>query len=299
MSIVIVGSLAFDTIETPETRMEKIVGGSCAYSVLAASYFTDPKIVAVVGSDFPSEVIELFQSRGVDTRGLTIEKGKTFHWEGRYGHDPNQRTTIKTELNVFEDFKPELLPDYREADIVFLGNIDPDIQEDIRLQLDSPRLIAMDTINLWINIKRDSLLKVLGDVDMFFANDEEVKMLAGENNLITAGKKLLELGPSYMIIKKGEHGALLLNEDFIFGTLAFPCENVVDPTGAGDSFGGGFLGYLDKVQSFDEKHLRRAAVYGSVMASFTIEKFGIEGLKSLTHEQIEQRYSEFNKLVSF
>jgi len=299
VSIVIVGSLAFDTIETPETRKEKIVGGSCAYSVLAASYFTDPKIVAVVGSDFPSDVIELFQSRGVDTRGLSIEKGKTFHWEGRYGHDPNQRTTIKTELNVFKDFKPELLPDYKKADIVFLGNIDPDIQEDIRLQLESPKLIAMDTINLWINIKRDALFKVLRDVDMFFANDEEVKMLAGENNLITAGKKLLELGPSHMIIKKGEHGAIFLNEDFIFGTLAYPCENVVDPTGAGDSFGGGFLGYLDKVQSFDEKHLRRAAVYGSVMASFTIEKFGIEGLKSLTLEQIEQRYSEFKKLVSF
>ena len=299
MSLVIVGSLAFDTIETPETRKEKIIGGSCAYSVLAASYFTDPKIVAVVGSDFPSGVIDLFQSRGVDTRGLTIKTGKTFHWEGRYGLDPNQRTTIKTELNVFQDFKPELPPDYRRADIVFLGNIDPDIQEDIRLQLDSPKLVAMDTINLWINIKRDALLKVLKNVDMFFANDEEVKMLAGENNLITAGKKLLELGPSYMIIKKGEHGALLLREDFIFGTLAFPCENVVDPTGAGDSFGGGFLGYLDKVQCFDTKHLRRAAVYGSVMASFTIEKFGIEGLKSLTLEQIEERYSEFNKLVSF
>ncbi len=299
MSLVIVGSLAFDTIETPETRKEKIVGGSCAYSVLAASYFIDPKIVAVVGSDFPTNVIDLFQSRGVDTRGLTIEMGKTFHWEGRYGHDPNQRTTIKTELNVFQDFKPELPPDYRKADIVFLGNIDPDIQEDIRLQLVNPRLTAMDTIYLWINTKRDALLKVLRDVDMFFANDEEVKMLAGENNLITAGKKLLEMGPSHMIIKKGEHGALLLHDDFIFGTLAFPCENVKDPTGAGDSFGGGFLGYLDKVQSFEEKHLRRAAVYGSVMASFTIEEFGIEGLKSLTLEQIEQRFSEFNKLVSF
>jgi len=279
VSLVIVGSLAFDTIETPETRKEKIVGGSCAYSVLAASYFTGPKIVAVVGSDFPTEIIDLFQNRGVDTRGLTIEKGKTFHWEGRYGHDPNQRTTIKTELNVFQDFKPVLPPDYQKADIVFLGNIDPDIQEDIRLQLVNPKLTAMDTINLWINTKREALLKVLEDVDMFFANDEEVKMLAGENNLIKAGKKLLELGPSSMIIKKGEHGALLLRKDFIFGTLAFPCENVVDPTGAGDSFGGGFLGYLDKVQSFEKKHLRRATVYGSVMASFTIEKFGIEGLK--------------------
>jgi len=299
VSLVIVGSLAFDTIETPETRMEKIVGGSCAYSVLAASYFTEPKIVAVVGDDFPADVLDLFRSRGVDTRGLKVEKGKTFHWEGRYGHDPNQRTTIKTELNVFQDFKPELLPGYRRAEIVFLGNIDPDIQEDIRFQLEKPKLVAMDTINLWINTKRDALLRVLRDVDMFFANDEEVKMLAGENNLITAGKKLLELGPSLMIIKKGEHGALLLGENFVFGTLAFPCENVVDPTGAGDSFGGGFLGYLDKVQSFENKHLRRAVVYGSVLASFTIEKFGIEGLKSLTLEQIEQRFSEFNKLVSF
>ena len=299
MSLVIVGSLAFDTIETPETRREKIVGGSCAYSALAASYFTDPKIVAVVGADFPADVIELFQSRGIDMGGLKIEAGKTFHWEGRYGHDPNQRTTIKTELNVFQDFQPQLEPEYRTADIVFLGNIDPDIQENIRCQLEEPKLVAMDTINLWINTKREALLKVLKDVDMFFANDEEVKMLAGENNLISAGKRLIERGPSLLIIKKGEHGALLISDDFVFGTLAFPCENVVDPTGAGDSFGGGFLGYLDKVQSYDEAHLRRAAVYGSVMASFTIETFGIEGLKALTLEQIEQRFSEFEKLVFF
>lgn len=299
MSLVIVGSLAFDTIETPETRKERIVGGSCAYSVLAASYFTDPKIVAVVGTDFPAGIIDLFKNRGVDTRGLKVEKGKTFHWEGRYGDDPNQRTTIKTELNVFQNFKPELLPEYRSAGTVFLGNIDPDIQDYIRLQLDEPKLVAMDTINLWINIKRDALLKVLTDVDMFFANDEEVRMLAGENNLITAGKKLMEMGPSIMIIKKGEHGVLLLTEDFVFGAPAFPSENVVDPTGAGDSFGGGFLGYLDKEQSFDEKHLRRAAIYGSVMASFTIDKFGIEGLKSLSLDRIEQRFSDFSKLVSF
>ncbi len=299
MSLVIVGSLAFDTIETPETRKERIVGGSCAYSVLAASYFTDPKIVAVVGTDFPTDIIDLFQSRGVDTRGLKVEEGKTFHWEGRYGHDPNQRTTIKTELNVFQDFKPELLPEYRRASTVFLGNIDPDIQENIRFQLDEPKLVATDTINLWINTKREALFRVLKDVDMFFANDEEVKMLAGENNLITAGKTLMELGPSLMIIKKGEHGVLLLSKDFVFGAPAFPCENVVDPTGAGDSFGGGFLGYLDKVRSFDEKYLRRAAIYGSVMASFTIDEFGIEGLKSLTLDRIEQRFLDFNKLVSF
>jgi sugar/nucleoside kinase (ribokinase family) len=299
MSLVVVGSLAFDTIETPETRKEKIVGGSCAYSVLAASYFTEPKMVAVVGTDFPADVLELFKTRGVDTRGLTIAEGKTFHWEGRYEHDPNQRTTVKTELNVFEDFKPVLPEEYKKAEIIFLGNLDPDIQEDIRLQLEGPRLVAMDTIKLWIDSKPDSLLNVLKNVDLFFANDEEVKLLAGEKNLITAGKKLLEMGPSLMIIKKGEHGALLLGEDFVFGVLAHPCEKVVDPTGAGDSFGGGFLGYLDKVQSFDQKNLRKAAVFGSVMASFTIESFGIDSLKSLTPDQIEKRYEDFRKLVSF
>ena len=299
MSLIIVGSLAFDTIETPETRKERIVGGSCAYSVLAASYFTEPKMVAVVGADFPPEVIELFRTRGVDTRGLKIAEGKTFHWEGRYGEDPNQRTTVKTELNVFQDFKPVLPADYRTADIVFLGNIDPDIQEDIRLQMKGSKLVAMDTINLWINTKPDSLLSVLENVDLFFANDEEVKMLAGEKNLITAGKKLLERGPSLMIIKKGEHGVLLLGKDFVFGLPAHPCEKVVDPTGAGDSFGGGFLGYLDKVGSFDQASLRKAAVYGSVMASFTIESFGIDSLKSLTPDRIDSRYRDFQKLVTF
>lgn len=299
MSLVIVGSLAFDTIETPETRKDRIVGGSCAYSVLAASYFTQPKMVAVVGSDFPSEVIELFRKRGVDTRGLKIEDGRTFHWEGRYGDDPNQRTTIKTELNVFENFEPVLPEDYRTSEIVFLGNLDPDIQKDIHIQLEGPELVAMDTINLWINTKPDSLLSVLDNSDLFFANDEEVKMIAGEKNLITAGKKLLERGPSLMIIKKGEHGVLLLGRDFVFAAPAFPCEKVVDPTGAGDSFGGGFLGYLDKVRSFDQASLRKAAVYGSVMASFTIESFGLDSLQSLTQEKIDRRYSEFQNLVTF
>jgi sugar/nucleoside kinase (ribokinase family) len=235
----------------------------------------------------------------VDTRGHKIAEGKTFHWEGRYGEDPNQRTTVKTELNVFQDFKPVLPEDYRTADIVFLGNIDPDIQEDIRLQMKGSKLVAMDTINLWINTKPDSLLSVLENVDLFFANDEEVKMLAGEKNLITAGKKLLERGPSLMIIKKGEHGVLLLGKDFVFGLPAHPCEKVVDPTGAGDSFGGGFLGYLDKVGSFDQASLRKAAVYGSVMASFTIESFGIDSLKSLTPDRIDSRYRDFQKLVTF
>jgi len=299
VSLVIVGSVAFDTIETPKSRRERIVGGSCSYSSLAASFFTNPKIVAVVGEDFPSEVIEFFKAKGIDTQGLEIKSGKSFHWEGRYGNDPNIRTTIRTELNVFKDFKPQLLPEYRRADIIFLGNIDPDLQEDILAQAQNPRLTAMDSMNLWIENKPESLLRILKKIDVFFANDEEIKMLAQDLNLIRAGKKLLEHGPSLIVIKKGEHGALLIGKDYVFGVLAYPCEEVVDPTGAGDSYGGGFLGYLDKVQSFTEKDIRKAAVFGSVMASFAIEDFGIERFKSLSIQEIEKRFSDFKKLVSF
>jgi sugar/nucleoside kinase (ribokinase family) len=242
--------------------------------------------VAVVGEDFPEETIELFKSRGIDVRGLEIQSGKTFHWEARYGNDPNQRTTIKTELNVFEDFSPQLPPDYTEAEIVFLANIDPDLQEDILSQVKHPKLVAMDTMNLWIKTKPDPLLRVLEKVNVYFANDEEIKMLAKEPNLIKAGKKLLERGPSFIVIKKG--------------VLAYPCEKVIDPTGAGDSFAGGFLGYLDKIKAFDEEgEIRKASVYGSVLASFTIEDFGINRFKSLSLEDIEKRFSQFKKLVSF
>lgn len=300
MSLVIVGSVAFDTLETPHGRREKIVGGSCTYCSLAASFFTQPKIVAVVGEDFPEETIELFKSRGIDVRGLEIQPGKTFHWEARYGDDPNQRTTIKTELNVFEDFSPQLPPDYTEAEIVFLANIDPDLQGDILSQVKHPKLVAMDTMNLWIKTKPAPLLRVLEKVDVYFANDEEIKMLAKEPNLIKAGKKLLERGPSYIVIKKGEHGALVLGKDSIFGVLAYPCEKVIDPTGAGDSFAGGFLGYLDKIKAFDEEgEIRKASVYGSVLASFAIENFGIDRFKSLPLEDIEKRFIQFKKLVSF
>lgn len=299
MSLVIVGSLAFDTINTPTVRKEKIIGGSCSFAALAAAFFTDPKVVAVIGEDFPQDVITLFQQRGIDTRGVTREAGPTFHWEGRYADDPNVRTTIKTELNVFQDFKPDLIPDYRSADIVFLGNIDPDLQDEVLQQVASPRLIAMDTINLWINTKLPALLQVLGRVDIFFVNDEEVKLITGEKNLIRAGKKILEMGPSLIVIKKGEHGALLLKKDLIFYVPAYPCERVVDPTGAGDSFGGGFLGYLDKTGSFADEDIKKAAVYGSAMASFTIEEFSIDRLKSLSRDELEQRFLEFKNMVMF
>jgi len=299
MSLVIVGSLAFDTIQTPWGRREKIVGGSCTYCALAASFFTAPKIVGVVGQDFPREVIEFFKSRNIDTEGLEIRKGKTFHWEGRYGHDPNQRETIKTEMNVFEDFRPRLPASYRTADIVFLANIDPDLQEDILSQVSYPGLVAMDTINYWIANKPDSLWRVLRKVNIFFANEEEIKMLTQETNLITAGKKVLASGPKLVVTKKGEHGALVFGRNFIFGMLALPCENVVDPTGAGDSFAGGFLGYLDKARSLARKDIRRAGVFGSVLASFAIQDFGFERFKTLTHQEIEARFRHFKKLVAF
>ncbi len=299
MSLVIVGSLAFDTIETPQVRKERIIGGSCAFSALAASYFTSPRIVAVVGEDFPPEFIDLLNRRGVDTRGVIREPGKTFHWEGRYGEDPNQRSTIRTELNVFQDFQPRLSRDYAEADILFLGNIDPDLQEDIRSQARNPQLVAMDTINLWINTKPEPLMRVIRQVDVFFANDEEVKMIAAHHNLITAGRRLLEMGPSLVIVKKGEHGALLLGREFIFGLMAYPCEAVVDPTGAGDSFAGAFLGFLDKVGTFHPEDIRKAAAYGSVMASFTIEDFSVDRLVAVSSAEIEERFEALRKLVAF
>jgi len=299
MSLVAVGSLGFDTIETPYGRRERIIGGSCSYFALAASFFTQPKIVAAVGEDFPLETIQFFKEKGIDIQGLKVEHGKTFHWEARYGDDPNKRTTVKTELNVFKDFSPELPPEYQEADLVFLANIDPDLQDDILAQVKKPKLVAMDTINLWIQAKPASLLKVLEKIDIFFANEEEIKMLTAEANLIKAGKRVLLKGPSFAAIKKGEHGALVMGKDFIFSVLAHPCEEVIDATGAGDSFGGGFMGYLDMVKSFSETEIRKAAVYGSVLASFTIEDFGIERLKSLTFPEIEKRFLDFRNLVSF
>ncbi len=299
MSLVIVGSLAFDTIETPTERRERIVGGSGTYASLAASFFTEPKVISVVGKDFPSGVIEFMKGRGVDLQGLEIREGKTFFWEGRYGADPNQRTTLRTDVNVFEDFKPQLNDAYRKADIFFLGNIDPDLQEDILAQVENPKMVAMDTIALWIETKGDTLLKTLEKVDVFFANDEEVKMLTGEKNLIKAGKKLLRFGPDLVVAKKGEHGALIFGKDMVFSVPAFPCEDVVDPTGAGDSFAGGFLGYLDREGSMKNDDFRRAAVFGSVIASFVIEDFGIERLKTLSDKDIEKRYNAFRNLVSF
>ncbi len=299
MSLVIVGSVAFDTIQTPFGRREKIVGGSGTYCSLAASFFSAPRIVGVVGEDFPPETLEFFRSKGIDTAGLEISRGKTFHWEGHYGFDPNKRETIKTELNVFQDFRPKLPASYRSAEIVFLANIDPDLQDDILAQVDRPSLVAMDTINLWIATKPEAIWRVLQKVNIFFANEEELKMLTRETNLIKAAKKIQASGPELVVAKKGEHGALIFHRRFVFGVLGHPCEDVVDPTGAGDSFAGGFLGYLDKAASFSRPTIRKASVYGSVLASFAIEDFGIDRFKTLRLEEIEARFRRFRRLVSF
>lgn len=299
MSFVVVGTFNLDTIETPYETRERIVGGSGTYCCLAASYFTNPMIVGVVGEDFPPETMELFKDRGVDTRGLEVKSGKTFFWRGRYDEDPNKRTTLTTEVNVLQGYRPRIPEEYRESEILFLANIDPELQEGILSQVRKPKLVAMDSMNFWIQTKPESLLAVMQKVDVFLANDEEIKMLTQESNLVKAGKRILERGPSLVILKKGEHGVLLFSKDYVLGIPAFPCEQVVDPTGAGDSFAGGFLGYLDKVQSYEERDVRVAAVYGSVIASFVIEDFGIEPFHSLSMAEIEARFLKFRNLVLF
>jgi sugar/nucleoside kinase (ribokinase family) len=299
MSLVIVGSVAFDTIETPFGRRARILGGSGTYCSLAAGYFTRPRVVGVVGRDFPKKAIAFLKARGVDLRGLKVKSGKTFHWEGRYEKDPNIRKTVRTELNVFKDFRPEVPAAYAKADIVYLANIDPDGHEFILRQFRAPRVVAMDTIRFWIETKREALIRELGRVNVLFANDEEARLLSGELNLVAAGRALVGYGPSLVLLKKGEHGALVFGRDFVFGVLAHPCAHVIDPTGAGDSFAGGFLGYLDRAGSFARREVRRAAVYGSVLASFAIEDFGIDRFRTLDRAAIEGRFRDFKKLISF
>jgi sugar/nucleoside kinase (ribokinase family) len=299
MSLVIVGSVAFDTIETPEARRERIVGGSCTYSALAASYFTKPKIVAVVGEDFPKTTAAFFKKRGIDLKGLSvIPGGKTFFWEGRYGDDPNQRDTLRLDLNVFNNFQPTLPASYRTPDILFLANIGPALQEHVLAQVKRPRIVAMDTIRHYIETEPEALARVLRKTDIYFANDEEARLMTNERNLIRAGRLLLERGPRLVVLKKGEHGALVFSRDSLFGIMAHPCEGVVDPTGAGDSFAGAFLGYLDRVGNLRVSSIRRAAVYGGVLASLTIEDFGIERYKTLKPADVEDRFQRIKKFVS-
>lgn len=296
MSLLTVGTVAFDTIETPFGRAEMCIGGACTYISWAASYFTDKiNLVSIVGEDFPQEEIDLLNQRGVDTKGLEIVKGKkSFFWEGKYHSNMNQRDTITTDLNVLADFDPKLPEQYKNDDFVMLGNLTPEIQMQVLDQMHSrPKLVVMDTMNFWMDIAWDSLLKVIAKVDVITINDEEARQLSGEHALVTAAKKIHDMGPKIVIIKKGEHGALLFNEGRIFSAPALPLAKVFDPTGAGDTFAGGFIGYLAGNGDLSFENLKRAVIVGSAMASFCVEEFSINKLKTLSQDMINERIQKF------
>ena len=299
MSVLVVGSVAFDTLETPAGRAEKILGGSASYFAVAASFFTDVNLVGVVGDDFGPEHKAAFEGRRIDLTGLERASGKTFHWQGKYSTDLNSRETICTDLNVFEHFKPKLPPSYRNSTRAFLGNIDPALQRDVLEQAESPKLVGCDTMNLWINHRLEELKKTLAKVEILLINDSEAKELSGEWNIIRAAKKIRAMGPKTLIIKKGEHGALLFHGDSCFMAPAYPLEHVFDPTGAGDSFAGGLFGFLDRADSHDESVFRQAVVMGSVVASFCCEAFGLDRLRTLTEREINDRFQEFSGMAYF
>jgi sugar/nucleoside kinase (ribokinase family) len=301
MSLLVVGSLAFDTIETPFGVAKDALGGSATFISVAASYFTAPvKLVGVVGGDFPKEAIEFLESRMVDLEGLQIVKsGKTFRWSGKYHYDLNNRDTIYTHLNVFEHFDPIIPESYRKAQIVCLGNIDPVLQRKVLTQMQKPKLVVGDTMNFWIQGKKKELIETLKLIDVLIINDSEARELAEQPNLIRASKTIMKMGPKTIIIKKGEHGALLVTKDTYFSAPAYPLENINDPTGAGDTFAGGFVGWIARTGDISEENFKRAVVYGSTMASFCVEKFGLERLKDLSYLEIQDRFREFKELSKF
>jgi sugar/nucleoside kinase (ribokinase family) len=299
MSILVVGSVAFDTVRTPFGQAEEVLGGSATYFSAAASFFTDVRLVAVVGEDFPEHHLAFLRSRKVDLHGLQRVRGKTFRWVGEYGFDLNQAHTLDTQLNVFADFAPEIPEAYRDSEVVFLANIDPDLQREVVRQVRRPALIAADTMNYWITSKAESLRQTLGLVDALLINDAETRQLAGEPNLVQAAQKILALGPKSLVIKRGEYGALMINKEGWFAAPALPLEEVRDPTGAGDCFAGGFVGYLANTMNFDDASVRKAMIMGSVMASFNVEAFSLDRLRTLTYGEIETRYRAFKRLAHF
>ncbi|MFQ5637805.1 MAG: PfkB family carbohydrate kinase [bacterium] len=299
MKILVVGSVGLDTVETPFGKVENALGGSAIYFSAAASYFAPVRIVAVVGEDFKSYDINFLKQRNVDLQGLEISGGKTFRWGGRYGRDLNSRDTLFTHLNVFENFSPKIPETYRDSEYVFLGNIAPELQMEVLQQIASPQLVALDTMNYWIEGSLAPLKETLKHIKVLLVNDSEVRQLAKEPNLVKAARIVQKMGPGTIIIKKGEHGALMVFEDAFFAAPAFPLEFINDPTGAGDSFAGGFMGYLAKAGDFSKDNLKRALIFGSVMASFCVEKFSLERLKDLPYEDIRQRFHSFWQMTSF
>jgi sugar/nucleoside kinase (ribokinase family) len=302
MNLLTVGTVAFDDIETPHGKADKIVGGAATYISLAASYFVNKvNLVSVIGDDYPQETLDLLQSRGVDLRGLQVKQGeKSFFWAGRYHKDMNNRDTLDTQLNVLADFDPVLPDGYGDSEFVMLGNLIPAVQMRVIEQMNgTPRFIAMDTMNFWMNTALDDLKEVLAKVDCLIINDEEARQLSGQNSLVRASERILEMGPKFLVIKKGEHGALLFYNDSIFFAPALPLAEVFDPTGAGDTFAGGFIGYLAQSGDLSFENMKRAVIFGSAMASFCVEKFGTERLRNLSQLQIKNRVARFVELVNF
>ena len=303
MKLVSVGTVAFDAIETPFGKTDKIVGGACTYISLSASYFnSNPKLISVVGDDFPKETIDLLHSKNIDTEGLQIKEGeKTFFWSGKYHQDMNSRDTIDTQLNVLETFDPIVPESYYDCDILMLGNLTPAVQMNVIKQLPKrPKLIALDTMDFWMQIALDDLLNVIKEIDVLTINDEEARLLSGELSLKKAANKILTMGPKYLIIKKGEHGALLFDKNNnVFSAPALLLEEVFDPTGAGDTFAGGFMGYLSSQNEINWDTMKKAIIVGSAMASFTVEKFGIERLEELDKSEIDKRINQFKEMTSF
>jgi len=299
LTLLVVGSIALDSVETPFGRREEVLGGSATYFSTAASFFGPVRLVATVGEDFPDEHVQFLAARGVDVAGLERKPGRTFRWKGRYEFDLNQAHTLDTQLNVFADFRPELPAAYRGSEYVFLGNIDPDLQRRVLDQVRAPRFVACDTMNFWIDSKRESLLRTLRRVDMLFVNDAEARQLSGEHNIVKAARRILTCGPRALVVKRGEYGALFFTGDHVFAASAYPLQSLFDPTGAGDSFAGGFMGYVARSGREDPDVMRRAIVLGGVLASYAVEQFSLEGLKALSHEKIRARYTEFRQLTHF
>ncbi len=299
MDIVVVGSVAFDTVETPFGKADEVLGGSATYFSLSASFFAKVGMVAVVGKDFPDEHIKMLEEKGIDTAGIEKKEGSTFRWKGRYDYDLNQAHTLETHLNVFEHFNPTLPESYRKAPFVFLANIDPELQLKVLEQVEAPRLVACDTMNFWIEGKPSELREVLKRVELFVINEAEAREFAGEPSLVKAARKIMDCGPRILIIKRGEYGALMFNGSSVFSAPAYPLEDVFDPTGAGDSFAGGLMGYLAYTNDLGEQNIRKAIVMGSVMASFNVEDFSLNRLRAISCDDIRARYTEFKQLTYF
>ncbi len=299
MSVLVVGSIAFDSIKTPFGSRQKVLGGSATYFSLAASFFTNVQVVAVVGKDFSSRYFRLLKTRKIDTSGVERREGKTFQWVGEYGFDMNVAITKETKLNVFEQFQPIIPSHFQKTEHIFLANIDPELQLSVLKQIKKPKLIVCDTMNFWIEKKPEALRRTISKAHILLLNDGEARQLTGQSNLLKAARMIMSMGPKIIIIKRGEYGAMMFHKRSLFTAPGFPLENLKDPTGAGDSFAGGFVGYLSQVPRLHERNLRQAVIFGSILASFNVQDFSVESFKKLTWQKIKERYRTFKKLMHF